>query len=56
MATVAWVSTLGRDADELMADSINISVQPKNGSMDIYAGANVGVVSGKYGINYTVTN
>lgn len=56
MATVAWVSTLNRDADELMADSINISVQPKAGSMDIYAGANVGVVSGKYGINYTVTN
>lgn len=53
-AFVAWVSTLGRDADEVMADPISISVEPLAGSMNVYAMALEGTVSGKYAINYQV--
>lgn len=54
IAFVTWLSTLGRDADEIMADPISISIQPKAGSMDIYAMALEGTVSGKYAINYQI--
>lgn len=54
LAFVTWVSTLGRDADEIMADPISISVEPLAGSMNIYAMAFEGSVSGKYAINYQI--
>lgn len=54
IAFVTWLSTLGRDADEIMADPISISVEPLAGSMNIYAMALEGTVSGKYAINYQI--
>lgn len=53
-AFVTWISSLGRDADEIMADPIHISVEPLAGSMNIYAMADQGTVSGKYAINYLI--
>jgi hypothetical protein len=37
-----------------MADPISISIEPKSGSMDIYAMALDGTVNGKYAINYQI--
>jgi hypothetical protein len=54
IAFVTWISTLGRDADEIMADPITISVEPLAGSMNIYAMAIDGTVNGKYAINYQI--
>jgi hypothetical protein len=54
IAFVTWVSSLGRDPDEIMADPISISVEPLAGSMNVYAMALVGTVSGKYAINYQI--
>lgn len=54
VAFVTWISTLGRDADEIMADAISISVEPLAGSMNIYAMAKNGTVNGKYAINYMI--
>ena len=54
VAFVTWVSTLGRDPDEIMADPISLSIEPKAGSMDVYAMALHGTVSGKYAINYQI--
>jgi hypothetical protein len=53
-AFVTWVSTLGRDADEIMADPIHISIEPLAGSMNIYAMAAQGTVNGKYAVNYLI--
>ncbi len=54
MAFVTWISTLGRDPDEIMADPISISVEPLSGSMNVYASAVEGTVNGKYAINYMI--
>jgi hypothetical protein len=54
IAFVTWISSLGRDADEIMADPISISVEPLAGSMNIYAMALEGTVSGQYAINYQI--
>lgn len=55
MAFATWISTLGREADEIMADPISISIEPLAGTMNIYAMAQTGRVSGKYAINYQVS-
>lgn len=54
MAFITWISSLGRDPDEIMADPISISIEPLSGSMNVYAAAIEGVVSGKYAINYMI--
>jgi hypothetical protein len=54
IAFVTWVSALGRDPDEVMADPISIAVEPLAGSMNIYAMALEGTVSGKYAVNYQI--
>lgn len=54
LASVTWDSTCGRDADEIMADPIQIVCEPLAGSMNIYAMASEGTVSGKYAITYQI--
>jgi len=54
LAFVTWCSALSRDPDEVAADQISISVEPLTGSMNIYASAIEGTVSGKYAINYQI--
>lgn len=53
-AFVTWITGLGRDPDEIMADPISIAVEPLAGSMNIHAMAQDGSVSGQYAINYQI--
>lgn len=43
----------GRQADEIFAETIELSAQANNGSLDIYVKSLVGSISGKFIINYT---
>ena len=51
-ASIIWLNTLGRDADELMADPIIVAIKPGNGNFTVLAQARLGNVTGKYGLAY----
>ena len=53
-ATLAWNTACDRDADEIMADPVQIVAEPLAGSMRLYAMASEGTVQGKYAINYQI--